>query len=66
MTIEDILAFVVADESRTLELKKSTGVLKDGVHAACTFLNNEESWLSRHSVAYTSRRYIKNNTAGKL
>ncbi len=34
MTIEDIRALVAADESRTLELKKSTGELKDGMHSA--------------------------------
>lgn len=39
MTIEDIRALVTADESRTLELKKTTGELKDGMHSACAFLN---------------------------
>lgn len=38
MTIEDIRALVAADESRTLELKKSTGELKDGMHEACALL----------------------------
>lgn len=38
MTIEDIRALVAADESRTLELKKSTGELKDGMHSAWAFL----------------------------
>ncbi|MDY5209779.1 MAG: hypothetical protein SPH56_06185 [Prevotella sp.] len=32
---------IVADESRTLELKKTTGELKDGMHTACAFLNTE-------------------------
>lgn len=45
MTIEEIRALVAADESRTLELKKSTGELKDGMHAACAFLNTEGGWL---------------------
>lgn len=45
MTIEDIRALVAADESRTLELKKSTGELKDGMHSACAFLNTEGGWL---------------------
>ena len=45
MTIEDIKALIEADESRTLELKKSTGELKDGMHAACAFLNTEGGWL---------------------
>ena len=35
MTIDDITALIASDESRTLELKKSTGELKDGMHAAC-------------------------------
>ena len=30
MTIEEIRALVAADESRTLELKKSSGELNDG------------------------------------
>ena len=45
MTIDDIKALIAADESRTLELKKSTGELKDGMHAACAFLNTEGGWL---------------------
>ena len=45
MTIEDITKLVAVDESRTLELKKSTGELKDGMHAACAFLNTEGGWL---------------------
>ncbi len=45
MTIEDIKALIAADESRTLELKKSTGELKDGMHAACAFLNTDGGWL---------------------
>ena len=45
MTIDDIKALIASDESRTLELKKSTGELKDGMHAACAFLNTEGGWL---------------------
>ena len=45
MTIRDIKTLIEADESRTLELKKSTGELKDGMHAACAFLNTEGGWL---------------------
>ena len=45
MTIDDIKALIAADESRTLELKKTTGELKDGMHAACAFLNTEGGWL---------------------
>ena len=45
MTIDEIKALIEADESRTLELKKSTGELKDGMHAACAFLNTDGGWL---------------------
>ena len=37
MTIDDIKNLVSADESRTLELKKTTGELKDGMHSAYAF-----------------------------
>ena len=41
MTIDDIRNLIASDESRTLELKKTTGELKDGMHSACAFLNTE-------------------------
>ena len=41
MTIDNINTLIVAEESRTLELKKTTGELKDGMHTACAFLNTE-------------------------
>jgi len=51
MTIDDIKVLIASDESRTLELKKTTGELKDGMHAACAFLNTEGGWLIfRHST----------------
>ena len=42
MTIDDITALIAADESRTLELKKTTGELKDGMHSACVFLRYDK------------------------
>jgi len=45
MTIDDIKKLIASDESRTLELKKTTGELKDGMHTACAFLNTEGGWL---------------------
>lgn len=33
MTIDDIEALIAADESRTLELKKIAGELKDSMHS---------------------------------
>ena len=45
ITIDDIKKLIASDESRTLELKKTTGELKDGMHSACAFLNTEGGWL---------------------
>ena len=45
MTIEDIKKLIAGDETRTLELKKTTGELKDAMHSACAFLNTEGGWL---------------------
>ena len=45
MTIEDIQHLIKGDEHRSLELKKSTGELKDGMHSACAFLNTDGGWL---------------------
>lgn len=45
MTIEDIKNIISTDETRTLELKKTTGELKDGMHSACAFLNTDGGWL---------------------
>lgn len=40
-TFEDIKELIENGESRTLELKKSTGELKDAMHTACAFLNSD-------------------------
>lgn len=45
MTIDDIKTLIATGESQTLELKKSTGELKDGMHSACAFLNTAGGWL---------------------
>jgi ATP-dependent DNA helicase RecG len=45
MTINDIHDLIANDEHRTLELKKTTGELKDGMHTACAFLNTDGGWL---------------------
>ena len=42
MTIEDVKQ---GDETRTLEVKKTTGELKDGMRSACAFLNTAGGWL---------------------
>lgn len=45
MTIQDVERLIANDEHRTLELKKTTGELKDGMHSACAMLNTEGGWL---------------------
>lgn len=45
MTIQDIGKLILNGESRTLELKKSTGELKEAMHTACAFLNGDGGWL---------------------
>lgn len=55
MTVDDIKALIAADESRTLELKKTTGELKDGMHSACAFLNTDGGWLIFGAASKTQK-----------
>lgn len=64
MTIDDIRTLIAADESRTLELKKSTGELKGGMHSACAFLNTEGGWLI-FGVAPSSLKIIGQEVTDK-
>ena len=57
MTIEDIKQLIADDEHRTLELKKTTGELKDGMQSACAFQNTEGGWLI-FGVAPTSLKIV--------
>lgn len=45
MTIDNIKQLIANDETRTLELKKSTGELHRGMETACAFLNSDGGWL---------------------
>ena len=45
MTIDDIKRIIAPDEHRELEMKKTTGELKDGMHSACAFMNTDGGWL---------------------
>lgn len=45
MTIDNIQTLIHGDETRTLELKKTTGELKDGMRSVCAFLNTAGGWL---------------------
>ena len=57
MGIEDIKRIIAGDETRTLELKKTTGELKDGMHSACAFLNTDGGWLI-FGIAPTSLKVL--------
>ena len=45
LTICDIQAIVHRDESRILEVKKTTGEIVAGMKSGCAFLNTEGGWL---------------------
>ena len=45
MTIDDIKELIAKDETRTLELKKTTWELYNGLETACAFLNSNGGWL---------------------
>ena len=45
MTFEELQRLVSEGENVHLELKKTTGELKDGMHTACAFLNGAGGWL---------------------
>ena len=49
MTIEDVKAIIQGDETRTLEMKKTTGELKEGMRSACAHLDAPSYW----DVPYT-------------
>lgn len=57
MTIDDIQKLIDKGETITLELKKTTGELKDAMHTACAFLNTDGGWLI-FGVTPTSRRIL--------
>lgn len=45
ITIDYIKDLIAKDETRTLELKKTTGELYKGMETACAFLNSDGGWL---------------------
>ena len=62
MTIDDIRQLIAQDETKTLELKKTTGELKDGMHSACAFLNTNGGWLL-FGIAPKSLRILGENVS---
>lgn len=57
LTIDELKVLIQNDEHCQLELKKTTGELKDGMHTACAFLNTEGGWLI-FGVAPTSLKIL--------
>jgi len=57
LSIDELKILIQNDEHRQLELKKTTGELKDGMHTACAFLNTEGGWLF-FGVAPTSLKIL--------
>lgn len=57
LTIDELKILIQSDEHRQLELKKTMGELKDGMHAACAFLNTEGGWLF-FGIAPTSLKIL--------
>lgn len=45
LTIDDIHQLIAQGKTVTLELKKTTGELKDAMHSACALLNSQGGWL---------------------
>ena len=45
LTIKDIETIIHRDESRILEVKKTTGEIVAGMQSGCAFLNTEGGWL---------------------
>lgn len=45
ITIDDINKLISKNETRALELKKTTGELHKGMETACAFLNSDGGWL---------------------
>ena len=57
LTLDELKILIQSDEHRQLELKKTTGELKDGMHTACAFLNTEGGWLF-FGIAPTSLKIL--------
>lgn len=48
-----------------MELKKTTGELKDGMHSACAFLNTDGGWLI-YGIAPTSLKVLGQVVTDKI
>ncbi|MCQ2259284.1 MAG: putative DNA binding domain-containing protein [Bacteroidaceae bacterium] len=45
MTIDEIKTLIASDETRCVEMKKTTGELKDGMHSLCAMLNSDGGYV---------------------
>lgn len=45
MTLDEIKELIKADETRCIEMKKTTGELKDGMHSLCAMLNSDGGYV---------------------
>ena len=45
MTIENIQELIKVDETRRVELKKTTGEIKDGMRSVCAMLNSSGGYV---------------------
>lgn len=57
MTIQDIQELIKIDETRMVELKKTTGELKDAMHSVCAMLNSDGGYVII-GIAPTSLKII--------
>lgn len=60
MTISELHTLIENNETKTLELKKTTGELKEGMRTACAFLNTNGGWLV-FGITPTSLRILGEN-----
>jgi len=65
MNIEDIQQLITNDEHRQLEIKKTTGELKDAMHSACAFLNTDGGWLI-FGVAPTTLKILEQEVTDNM
>ena len=45
MTLDEIKELIKTDETRCVEMKKTTGELKDGMHSLCAMLNSDGGYV---------------------
>lgn len=45
MTLDEIKELIKTDETRCLEMKKTTGELKEGMHSVCAMLNSDGGYV---------------------